>query len=202
MAFSKIDVSKEGFRLLTQQEPWNERRRLVEQLYAWFGNALVETKQRHHELFSSLVSPESLNGKITRGDNYKGFPYVLLDYPNFFSKENILAARNLIWLGNGFYCTLHVRGDLLENVLNAITNLPPSRFENVLVYTGNDEWQHHVDENWKTIAHVGQADLTNALKQNWLKLGSTVDLHEPENWNAQLEAIYKRWKSLLSVSTR
>lgn len=197
MAFSKIDLSQEGTRLLTQREPWDSRRQLVDQLYHWFGNALVETKQRHHELFEQLVSREYLNGKITRGDNYKGYPYVLLDYPNCFSKDYILAARNLIWLGNGFHCSLHVRGDVVSRVLKSIASFPPSRFENILVYNGEDEWQHHVDENWKPLREVGDKFLSRVENKNWIKLGSAVDINQPDTWNEQLSLIYDNWALLL-----
>jgi hypothetical protein len=197
MAFSKIDLSQEGTRLLTQREPWNERRQLVDQLYHWFGNALAETKQRHHELFARHVSQENLNGKITRGDNYKGFAYVLVDYPNQFSKDKILAARNLIWLGNGFHCTLHVRGELVHKVLKSIASLPESRFENVFVYDGNDEWQHHIDENWKPLTNLDSNSLKTLTENNWIKLGSIIDINNPDTWNEQLETIYQNWALLL-----
>src|SRR5580698_8612281 len=38
--------------------------------------------------------------KISKGENYKGLPYVILDYPRSFGKENIFAIRTFFWWGN------------------------------------------------------------------------------------------------------
>ena len=40
--------------------------------------------------------------KISRGEQYLGLPYVMLDYPRIFSKENVFAIRTFFWWGNYF----------------------------------------------------------------------------------------------------
>src|ERR1700722_6862028 len=40
--------------------------------------------------------------KISKGENYQGLPYVVLDYPRLFGKENTFAIRTLFWWGNYF----------------------------------------------------------------------------------------------------
>src|SRR5436309_811352 len=42
----------------------------------------------------------SLSPKISRGENYQGLPYMVLDYPRKFTPENIFAIRTLFWWGN------------------------------------------------------------------------------------------------------
>ncbi|MFM9050702.1 MAG: hypothetical protein ACKOKF_00090, partial [Bacteroidota bacterium] len=36
-------------------------------------------------------------GKIFRGENYEGFPYTLLDFPRYFSKDAVFAVRTMCW---------------------------------------------------------------------------------------------------------
>src|SRR5664279_575656 len=43
--------------------------------------------------------------KISKGEHYKGLPYVVLDYPRLFTQENIFAIRTLFWWGNYFSIT-------------------------------------------------------------------------------------------------
>ncbi|MFM8432109.1 MAG: hypothetical protein ACKOA1_04860, partial [Bacteroidota bacterium] len=53
-------------------------------------------------------------GKIFRGENYEGFPYTLLDFPRYFSKDAVFAVRTMCWWGNEFSTTLHLQGKALE----------------------------------------------------------------------------------------
>jgi hypothetical protein len=193
---TKLEFSEPGFRLLTAREPWDERRALVEQLSVWLGHALVDLKQRHNAAFTSLVPDAALNGKITRGDNHQGFPYLLLDYPNHFSKDDILAARNMIWFGNGFHCTLHVRGnDLVSRVLN---NLEKQTHENFFICTNVHEWIHDVNENdWISAAHLTEATRNDIHQRGWIKLGRQLNLHQPDSWQNDLVETYKAWNKLL-----
>jgi len=48
--------------------------------------------------------------KVSRGENYGGLPYLILDYPRNFKKEDTFAIRVLFWWGNFFSITLHLSG--------------------------------------------------------------------------------------------
>lgn len=76
-------------------------------------------------LFSSLVPPiteifkpklalqpafKNNIPKIYKGENYNGFPYVIMDYPASFEKHNIFAVRTMFWWGNFISITLHLSG--------------------------------------------------------------------------------------------
>ncbi|MFM9055327.1 MAG: hypothetical protein ACKOQY_01365, partial [Bacteroidota bacterium] len=52
--------------------------------------------------------------KISRGENYMGRPWTLLDYPRVFSKADCFAFRTLCWWGQGFGCTLHISGKYID----------------------------------------------------------------------------------------
>ena len=52
--------------------------------------------------------------RISRGEQYKGLPWVMLDYPRVFGKENVLAVRTMFWWGHYFTVTLHLKGEYLR----------------------------------------------------------------------------------------
>ncbi|MCL6524196.1 MAG: hypothetical protein K6T34_05990 [Thermoflavifilum sp.] len=52
--------------------------------------------------------------KISRGEKYQGLPYVILDFPRYFSQSDTFACRSLFWWGHYFTCTLHVSGKFLH----------------------------------------------------------------------------------------
>src|SRR4051794_13074066 len=73
---------------------------IIQKVYHLFGE-LSETYKK--ELanavpgFGSLIDP-----KTSRGENYRGLPYVILDFPRQFTKVDVLAVRSFFWWGNFF----------------------------------------------------------------------------------------------------
>ena len=57
--------------------------------------------------------------KISRGENYNGLPYVMLDYPRCFGKEDVFAMRTMFWWGNFFSITWHLKGKYSKEYIAA-----------------------------------------------------------------------------------
>ncbi|WP_296621865.1 hypothetical protein [Marivirga sp.] len=55
-----------------------------------------------------------INGKISKGENYKRLPYMMLDFPAFFTKDDILAFRTMFYWGNFISSTLHLQGNYVK----------------------------------------------------------------------------------------
>ncbi|MFY0253542.1 hypothetical protein ACDQ55_06245 [Chitinophaga sp. 30R24] len=103
-------------------------------------------------------------GKISKGEQYKGMPWVMLDYPRYFSKEGIFAYRTMFWWGHYFSATLHLAGFVKENfneaLENGYTQLSAAGFQ---VYLKEDPWEHDFEngnycfintislDEWKTL---------------------------------------------------
>lgn len=88
--------------------------------------------------------------RISKGENYRGLPYVMLDYPRLFGKEDVLAIRTMFWWGHAFTTTLHLKGRYRELYLPVIrahwAELAGAGFH---IGVGEDEWRHeHVPENY------------------------------------------------------
>ena len=82
-------------------------------------------------------------GKITRGENLAGLPYLVVDMPSWYSKEDILAVRTLLWWGNGIYHSLQVSG-------KALIPVSATAFGKIngdwLTVTGNDPWSYEAEQ--------------------------------------------------------
>jgi len=81
--------------------------------------------------------------KISRGEQYKGLPWVMLDYPRVFGKEDILAIRTMFWWGHYFSVTLHLKGAYLRTYLPVIL-ARRVELEAAGFWPGvsADEWEH------------------------------------------------------------
>jgi len=137
-----------------------------------------EVQMKQHDIlkrYSSQLPEEVLkiSPKISRGENYKGLPWLVLDNPRHFQHNNIFAIRTMFWWGNFFSITLHVSGnnknDLLKNLTENISVLAKNDF---YIHNGTKEWEHDLDPNsYKTISSLTKDELEKVITENsFLKL--------------------------------
>jgi len=58
--------------------------------------------------------------KISRGENYLGLPYLVLDYPRLFRPDAVLAIRTFFWWGHFFSSTLQLSGGYKTEFLSRL----------------------------------------------------------------------------------
>jgi len=125
--------------------------------------------------YSSQLPEEVLkiSPKISRGENYKGLPWLVLDNPRYFQHNNIFAIRTMFWWGNFFSITLHLSGnnknDLLKNLTDNISFLAKNDF---YIYNGTKEWEHDIDPgSYKKLPVINKDELQKIFSANsFLKL--------------------------------
>ena len=125
--------------------------------------------------YSSQLPEEVLriSPKISRGENYKGLPWLVLDNPRHFQHNNIFAIRTMFWWGNFFSITLHVSGnnknDLLKNLTQNASLLAKNDF---YIYKGTKEWEHDIDpDSYKKLSAINEDELQKIISTNsFLKL--------------------------------
>lgn len=111
--------------------------------------------------------------KISRGENYNGLPWLVLDYPRFFERENTFAIRTMFWWGNFFSITLHLSGRYKNEFQNRICkNIIRSEYPDLYLCVGNKEWAHHFEENnYQEIKKIPEAELKSIIyTKPYLKL--------------------------------
>jgi len=114
-----------------------------------------------------------ISPKISRGENYKGLPWLVLDNPRFFQHNNIFAIRTMFWWGNFFSITLHLSGNNKTNILEKLINNISTRKENdFYIYQGSDEWDHDLDPNsYKKLSLINDDEFNQIISaNNFLKL--------------------------------
>lgn len=65
----------------------------------------------------STILPPTINvlpKKINKGQNYRGLPYWVVDFPSHFDKENIFTFRIVLWWGNYISASLIMCGNYFE----------------------------------------------------------------------------------------
>jgi len=129
-----------------------------------------------------------IDSKISKGENYRGLPYLVLDYPRYFKNENIFAFRSMFWWGNHFTFTLHLSGMHLEHYLPKLqSNLNKIQLRNTYISIGDNPWVHHVDnahylsvQEWNT-----RVDKTEYFANaKYIKLVRKLEI---DKWNQVVE---------------
>ena len=87
-----------------------------------------------------------LHGKVSSGENYKGLPFLVLDYPRLFTIEDKFAYRSMFWWGHYFLFTLHLQGSFLKKFQKSIAeNLKTTAYPGLYICYSGDQWQHDTE---------------------------------------------------------
>jgi hypothetical protein len=137
--------------------------------------------------------------KISKGENYLGLPYVMLDYPRLFTREHVLAIRTMFWWGHYFSVTLHLKGRMQEMFLPVIQRhtqeLADAGFH---IAISEDEWRHEVaGDNYRPLSEAVSDELRAVSEGHpFLKLAATCGL---DKWNKAPEILMGLHKVLISA---
>ncbi len=124
------------------------------------------------------------SGKISRGENYKGLPYMILDYPRIFKRHDVFAFRSMFWWGNHFAFTLHLSGTYFERYKESIVaSANELARKPTLIPAIADQWDHTLSST--AVVDLGGYDtdakevMTNSMDQHgFAKLSRKLALDE------------------------
>ncbi|MFN2437887.1 MAG: hypothetical protein ABR503_01725 [Chitinophagaceae bacterium] len=191
---SEMDLMCNAEIILTKNKILKKIKILLEHLQdkmMQYGKANKDD-QRLNNLF--VVSP-----KISKGENYEGLPYLVLDYPRLFDVNHIFTIRSMFWWGNFFSTTLHMAGHYKEKNLSLIENAY-SELANRNFYIGVnvDQWIHHFEEeNYLMIKDLSKEEFIHRSREySHIKLASHFALQE---LNSARNNLFENWKLLIGI---
>ena len=132
--------------------------------------------------------------KISKGEHYKGLPYVMLDYPRVFTRENIFAVRTMFWWGNYFSITLHLKGEYQEMFSGFIKrNISYLAEKNFSICISSDQWQHELEgDNYISLSCITENQLDDIIeKKHFIKLSAKAGFAQWNDTATILIALYK-----------
>jgi hypothetical protein len=139
------------------------------------------------------------NAKISKGENYLGLPYVILDHPRYFDGKNVFAIRTMFWWGNFFSMTLHLSGEEKNKFQPKIEKAKSKLSEmNAFIGTSEDPWQHHFEnDNYRAVSELSEQDfLKHCWQHDHLKIACKWPLEEISGIENELEEC---WFSLVEI---
>ncbi len=183
MDLTKIRLSEEEMELVCNANWILTKNQIIEKVKNIFC-VLAERQKEivlgcEKEIFPIEVI--SIPPKISKGENYKGLPYLILDFPRYFEKDNTFALRTMFWWGHYFSTTLHLSGRYKvkyeKNLLNQLNTL-----QNTALYVcvNENEWEHELDENnYQLVDNCNEKLWHSILQQkNFIKLSKENSLKD------------------------
>jgi hypothetical protein len=207
MSIAKIRLSPTEMEMVTDAELILTKNAILKKVQQLLGNMQLKQQEllmEHSKGLSPKISGST--SKISKGENYKGLPYLILDYPRVFENEKqperqagIFAIRTMFWWGNFFSVTLHLSGfykkEAEERIITSLKILTEKGF---FYYINEDPWEHHFEKNnYIPVQDMSKNDFERSIRNNsFIKLAGKISLKQ---WNDAEEILLEKFKVLIGM---
>ncbi len=197
----KLSLSADELELVCNKDWILTKKIVIDKVYFLMGEVSQKMQQcvDHNKSMLPAVVVES-SPKISRGENYRGLPYVMLDYPRYFKANDALAIRTFFWWGNFFSINLHLSGAMKERAVPILK----SKFNwlqqnNYCVSIHSDPWEHHFEvNNYLLLKKYSAAEFEEIIQQKeFLKIAISISLKQWQSVPAFLEHHFTALMDLL-----
>lgn len=177
---SKILLSADELATLKDRAFFERKWQINEKIYHQFAEIIMRSHAKR--IFQGINFPpgtDFLNGKISKGENYLGLPYLLLDFPRNFRTEQLLAVRTMIWWGNFISCTLLIGGNALPAMRQVIVGQKSNLIKaEISICVNESPWHHHFQKsNYRPLHEYSRIALTNLMQtQSFVKISRKLSL--------------------------
>lgn len=117
---------------------------------------------------TSGIYPEGtdlINGQLVRGENHKGFPFLSLDMPQFFTKKTYFTYRTLFWWGHYLGFALILKGENLPQIINKLkTNKARPEWSDIYLACAPTPWEWELsDDNFKKVSQMSDSEIQTII---------------------------------------
>jgi len=207
MSEAKIRLSQNELELITNAGFILTKNAILKKINQLLAG--LQFKQKQYIEHCSTWLPDKVfqsTPKISKGENYQGLPYLILDYPKCFEQEylpdrqsGIFAIRTMFWWGNFFSITLHLSGsykkEAEEKLIVSYSALKEKQF---FFCINNNQWEHHFENsNYILLTELNKVDFENAiLDKDFIKLAYKFPLQQ---WDEAEQILLDCFKEIMEI---
>ena len=181
---AKIALSPEEAELVMNTGWILTKQQITGKVYELMGAAAADLQRL---VTASGAVPEAVRlipPKIARGENYRQLPYLMLDYPRLFDRQDTLAIRTFFWWGHYFSVNLQVSGCWLPGVEAKLREQSAWLAEqgyHICIHT--DPWEQAFEpQNYMPLSEwIGRGKEPAASAHGFLKTGRFIRLDQWED---------------------
>ncbi len=153
---ANVKLSQRELDLVTNADFILTKNKIITKVYDLFGEMsdyAVKEANNFLEDEIKIISP-----KISKGENYEGLPWVMLDYPRYFTEKDVFAIRTYFWWGNYFSITLQLKGKFRNKL--QVANFKLQEKPDWYLCCNKNEWQYHFrNDNYKLLNEFSEEEI-------------------------------------------
>jgi hypothetical protein len=202
MSPAKVTLSPKELELVNNADWILTKNAIIGKVYNLFGQ-LSEVYRAELEKHVSLASEEIdfRSPKISKGEQYEGLPWVMLDHPRYFTNTDTFAIRSFFWWGRFCSITLQLSGSCKEKYTDALRKyFDTASCQGWYIGTGNDQWKHHFEDNNYLPLEKRENDIF--LQLPFIKLAKKIPLTDWEQLPVFFEESYREILQMLTESDK
>lgn len=203
MSAAKVTLSPKELELVNNAD-WiltkNHIIQKVNDLFSTLANGYRVEYLQHPVMAASPAF--DIPPKISKGEQYQQLPYLMLDFPRYFTDTDIFAIRTFFWWGN--HCSIHLilKGKFLAEYGPSIDRYFQFygkygvETKDWFIGIGKDPWEHHFEkDNYASIQDWNGYSVTLLP---FLKLAKKIPLEE---WDDIEIFMKKQFKKIMTILT-
>jgi hypothetical protein len=193
-SMQELDLASEPTWLLMKSRIFEKLQEQFQEIEQAIAHYLMEENVR-----SSIVQLKS--GKISKGENYRGLAYMVLDYPRFFSTEDVFTFRSMFLWGHHISFSLQLHGRFKDAALPYLLNNYEvlQQDDKLNCYIHIDPWQYLNQESYyKNIQFVDKDAFKTLVDElDFIKLTHFYPIHLLEKTPQLAVSVLSKWMKLL-----
>jgi hypothetical protein len=196
MKDSKIRLSDTEFRMVQDAELILTKNRILQKAHLLMQDVQEQMQETVQNSGAGLfmVPP-----KISKGENYLGLPYVVLDYPRIANSSDLCFVRSFFWWGHFFSSTLQLSGSFqTQNSFRLVQAYDALVERQYYIGIQADPWQHHFEsDNYQLIQDLQRPAFEQHLHTHpHIKIAARWPLQE---WNTAAIRLWESWRFLTAL---
>jgi hypothetical protein len=200
---AKLRLSAKEAELVANAD-WILTKNHILQKVKWLLEDLQSQQQQFLLTHSTILPSEVIatSPKVSRGENYKGLPYMVLDHPRYFGKDDHFAIRSMFWWGNFFSITLHLSGRYKKMYAHKIeASFIPLKENSFFIGISNEQWEHHFEaDNYLSLPGMNEVNFKNTVaEKDFVKLAQRFPL---EQWDNAEDIFFTSFRQLIEWLTK
>lgn len=195
MEVSKIHLSQSELDLFCNEDVILTKNRIIRKTMG-----LLESVQERMTTYRPPVTLFEVPPKITRGENYLGLPFIILDYPRRSAGQELFFIRSLFWWGHFYSSTLHLSGRYAAEKKEVLMeNFHLLAEKNYFLGVNTDPWAHHFEPgNYQKLDTFTPDEFGKKLSTlEHIKIAAKWPLQQ---WDSAANTLYESWQLLVDLA--
>lgn len=205
MANQHPRFSKEELKFLQDEDIWRIKERVGKKTYTLLEelrDALDDFQPKIKETSSNLEEDINIAApKISKGENYKGKPYMVLDMPRIFQTSGFLMFRTMVLWGTGFGFHLIANGVWAQALSESFGDHQESFHHSTYFCLGESPWEWEFEKiNYLPIKLLTKEKLKEQFNEHeFLKLSVFYPMEELDSMRKLGIEVWQPYLKLLNT---